>query len=852
MRRGFVFIISIFLFQGFLSAQHSFDAAINQLKSETQANITVNHHTGNASFIQFPRENPLVLEGSSIIEKVNSFFDNYQDVFINNDATHWIEKESDYDALLNTHHITLLQYVNDIPVFGSELKFHFDESLNLTVINGRVIPYINTNLSQVIEEDIARNQMIEKVSNKYELSTNSSLSVKDMSLYYYREGTIQNRAIGKDYLVYFAEVSNAQGIKEFVFLDAHTSKLVESYSGICQLLQRRLYENNLDNLIWEEGDPFAGNLDVWEQKAVISTIYTYNFFKNAFGQISYDNNDAPMLIVDESDQINCPNATWNGTSANFCLGVGSDDVVAHEWGHAYTDYTSDLIYAWQSGALNEAYSDIWGETIDLINNYDDFDEDLSERIACNSSERWLIGEDASGIGGTLRDMWDPNCRNHPGSVLDTMYRCGDGDNGGVHRNSGVINHAYVLLVDGGNYNDQIINSIGMTKAAHIFWRAQSIYLNPVSDFVDFADALEASCMDLLGVNLESLSTGAALGLSGESITLEDCLSVAAVIEATQLREVPDCDWQPLLMADAPAICEESDVVFYEDFENGLTNWTQEGLPVIPSTWDFREWTIETELPDDRVGSAVFVPNAIIGDCITDFENGIVRLESPVINIPAGNDVYPHLSFEHYIVTESRWDGGNIKYNLNNQGWEILPIEAFVFNPYNLELNSQGNNNPMAGEPAFSGRNQGSLFGSWGESQVDLGVIGATGGSSLQLRWELGEDACNGGIGWYVDNISVYTCNAGTVANENLLTNDDVLVSPNPFKHQILIELGNDIQGESQIEIIDISGKTIFSKNQLVTSGSSLVLDELDYMPLGIYIIRVQVGEKFFVQKIVKV
>jgi hypothetical protein len=42
-------------------------------------------------------------------------------------------------------------------------------------------------------------------------------------------------------------------------------------------------------------------------------------------------------------------------------------VVAHEWGHAYTQYTHDLIYQWQSGALNESYSDIWGETVDMLN-----------------------------------------------------------------------------------------------------------------------------------------------------------------------------------------------------------------------------------------------------------------------------------------------------------------------------------------------------------------------------------------------------------------------------------------------------------------------------------------------------
>ena len=49
-------------------------------------------------------------------------------------------------------------------------------------------------------------------------------------------------------------------------------------------------------------------------------------------------------------------------------------MVSHEWGHAYTEYTSGLIYQYQSGALNESYSDVWGETLDLINGREDEDE----------------------------------------------------------------------------------------------------------------------------------------------------------------------------------------------------------------------------------------------------------------------------------------------------------------------------------------------------------------------------------------------------------------------------------------------------------------------------------------------
>ena len=76
-----------------------------------------------------------------------------------------------------------------------------------------------------------------------------------------------------------------------------------------------------------------------------------------------------------------------------------------------------------------------------------------------------------GLTGALRDMYDPTCYVNPGKVSDAQYGCGTADGGGVHNNSGVPNHAYALIVDGGTYNGQTITGIGLTKAAHIYFRA---------------------------------------------------------------------------------------------------------------------------------------------------------------------------------------------------------------------------------------------------------------------------------------------------------------------------------------------------------------------------------------------
>ena len=113
----------------------------------------------------------------------------------------------------------------------------------------------------------------------------------------------------------------------------------------------------------------------------------YWFFSNAFGRDSYDGFGAQMITVNNDPRIDCPNANWNSVTTNYCDGVTSDDVVSHEWGHAYTEYTDGLIYQWQPGALNESYSDIWGETLDLINGREDEGEgDIDVKRAVGSCD----------------------------------------------------------------------------------------------------------------------------------------------------------------------------------------------------------------------------------------------------------------------------------------------------------------------------------------------------------------------------------------------------------------------------------------------------------------------------------
>jgi bacillolysin len=136
---------------------------------------------------------------------------------------------------------------------------------------------------------------------------------------------------------------------------------------------------------------------------------------------------------------NYNNAGWNGTQMIYGDGDGISflefsgdlDVVGHELSHGVTEATSNLVYQNESGALNEAFSDIMGTAIEFY----------------YGSGNWTIGEDITPGANGLRNMANPNEDGDPSHYADRYT--GTGDNGGVHINSGIANHWFYLLVNGG-------------------------------------------------------------------------------------------------------------------------------------------------------------------------------------------------------------------------------------------------------------------------------------------------------------------------------------------------------------------------------------------------------------------
>jgi len=199
-----------------------------------------------------------------------------------------------------------------------------------------------------------------------------------------------------------------------------------------------------------------------------------------------------------------------------------------------------------------------------------------------------------------------------------------------------------------------------------------------------------------------------------------------------------------------------------DWESGLGTWTV-GTHDTESDFDTPDWTVVGNLPDERPGMAAFVADQDNGDCSAEDKSGALTLDSPPIKIPEGAEV-PRISIDHWYATEFGWDGGNLKIRINGGAFNLIPAAAIATGPYNSTLfppikdGGPYNTNPLAGEEAFSGTYDGQITGNWRQMRINLLGIAAA-GDTIQLRFDFGVDQCGGNIGWYVDDVEFYNCEA---------------------------------------------------------------------------------------------
>ncbi len=259
---------------------------------------------------------------------------------------------------------------------------------------------------------------------------------------------------------------------------------------------------------------------------------THGYFQQKHNRNSYNGSGAVIrsYVHYSSGYVN---AFWDGSRMTYGDGDGvnygplvSLDIVGHEIAHGVTEYSANLVYQRESGALNESFSDIFGEAIE---NY------------ATGSNNWQMGTDI-GIGGSgaIRSMNNPNAFGDPDTYGGSYWKtpnCGtpaqSNDYCGVHSNSGVQNKWFYILSQGESGTNDIgsnysVSAIGIDKAATIAYRNLTVYLSTNSTFADARAGAIQSAEDLYGAGsaevIATTNAWFAVGVGGEYGTLGYCNS----------------------------------------------------------------------------------------------------------------------------------------------------------------------------------------------------------------------------------------------------------------------------------------------------------------------------------------
>ena len=238
------------------------------------------------------------------------------------------------------------------------------------------------------------------------------------------------------------------------------------------------------------GNQFPGSIISWNigsfpssyaVSAHANMACAFDFYKNQLGRNSYDGKGKAVKTTTEFSYKNqTSNACWSPSDKQFKFYGGNNgdkkyaaalDMVGHEFTHAVVEYTCNLVYKNQSGALDEAYADIMGA---LIENK-------------SGTNRWLMGEDSA--VGAIRSMADPLLFNQPNNFI--YYQYTSSDNGGVHINNSIFTHAAFLMMNKPATKDTISGEIW----AQVFYNSL-FRLTNTSSFMDAGDAVYRSAKSL--------------------------------------------------------------------------------------------------------------------------------------------------------------------------------------------------------------------------------------------------------------------------------------------------------------------------------------------------------------------
>jgi thermolysin len=423
-------------------------------------------------------------------------------------------------------HARFDQYYRGFRVCRGQMISHFDRDGNLVTVNGRYWPGITLSTSPTVTAAVAEQTALADVSAEHEglKASETELQVLPWE--------------GKYYLVWHLKLMTSHPKERWeYFVDANTGEVVYSASLIREAEAigdgygvLGIYRNHLDaydyggSFTFEDYTRQAANdihghggqmlpgeairtyisyngvyydlefdddnhwVDSGQAPAVDAHFYTglmYDYLLDSLNRNGIQDAGYGMEVRAVSAITDDDNAYWNGSYVTFTGWsegrrslAGCPDVVAHEWGHGVTSYTSDLWYMKESGALNESFSDMIGTAFEFAHPGLDTPD-------------WLCAENGDPDGVGFRSMSEPHLYGDPDYYgpsdpywIDVEY-CdvgSDNDQCGVHTNSGVGNKWFYLLSEGGTHHDVTVTGIGIENAIRVAYWANAYFWNYDTDY----------------------------------------------------------------------------------------------------------------------------------------------------------------------------------------------------------------------------------------------------------------------------------------------------------------------------------------------------------------------------------
>ncbi len=449
---------------------------------------------------------------------------------------------------LKMAHTHVQQVVGGVPVWEGEAIVHLKSDGALSSITNE--------LKETIAVDTTPNFSKEDALRLARRMYRGSKAITDpptVDLWIYRGDD-------RDHLAYRVEMPRLDGTRHtaipVIFIDAHTGEKVFEYNNLQTGSGNSLYSgtvtigtssaggtfymedtgrrlgtfnmNNTGNTSTGTGGTqsrYTGTDDVWSataERAGVDAHYgaekTYDYYLNIHGRSGINGSQGPGTTTAGANSSislvssrvhfgsNYNNAFWYQNKMTYGDGNGTTfsplvtlDIAGHEMTHGVTQFSANLTYSKESGALNESMSDIMGAMVELY-----------ARGGAPTSDTWKIGEQAytpGTAGDALRYMDNPSAGGDPDhySVRDYPDPCTPSqfnDNCGVHTNSGISNIAYYLLAAGGTHprSGIAVTGIGSTDAAKIFYRALTVYMTSSTNFAGARTATLNAATDLFGAS----------------------------------------------------------------------------------------------------------------------------------------------------------------------------------------------------------------------------------------------------------------------------------------------------------------------------------------------------------------